>query len=242
MEQKHIFALVALIVIIAIALYTTFKKKEKQAAAQPPYSFFSGLLPLSNEGHAPFHASGYGDSISVPSRLGDVLANKLGVGFWYDNLAIAGTRLFQWLSPGGVAGPSFSLLTMKDQLTQDKSAVIFHRYGMNDALFQTDFAYFKLGLIQFVQTCRELNKIPVLVALTQFSSTNPDWIYRRRVINNIIYEVACTQVTHYIDVELVAFDPAIDTPDQLHPSDAYYARLDDFIATQAIAKNIFQPA
>jgi len=237
LDNKQYFALAALMTILAIAIYYGFKRKQKSGI--PAYNFYTGLLARSNEGHAPFSVSVYGDSISVPSQLGAVLQLKLGVAFAFQNFAVAGTRLTQWLL--AIPGMGFNLLPIKEQIAADSSSVLVCRYGINDALQNADLNLFKQMLITFVETTRDRNKIPVLVGLTKMSSPQPDAQMKRAIFNNAIYEIACRYVVHFIDLDVVAFDPQMDTPDFLHPSAQYYERIDDHLANQLIERHIFIP-
>lgn len=216
--------LAVLVILIAGLIY--WKKN------QPTFTPYSGPMPQSNEKAVSKSLSGYGDSISVKSRLGELMPY-----IWFKNWAVAGTCLTDLLSPIVVNNVEL-VRPFEQQLPDDSASVVLMRYGRNDAAFSRSLPIFKAMLLGFVQLARELGKVPVLCSLTNENFTDKKAKQRWLAYNNAILEVAGSQATHFIDITKVPFAP-YELPDNVHPDDAYNARVDDAIVKYFTDNKIF---
>lgn len=150
------------------------------------------------------------------------------------NNAVAGTLLTQ------VAA------TVMAQVAASDANIVICRYGINDAIFGGDPNAFAVALNQFIATARNAGKVPVLTTLTLFSGGFPGFtavmIYAWQEINSRIIIAAQTYGVNLINIRdgvpAAVFPGPGDTPDGLHPNQAYYDRIDDYIAQQLVAQGL----
>lgn len=175
----------------------------------------------------------FGDSITAASNLGARLPQAI-----VDNKAVGGTQL------GQVAA------TVMAQLAASDADIAICRYGINDAIFAGNQQLFANALVDFVNTARAHGKIPVFTTLTLFSGGFPGFsgntILAWQAINSIIIQGAANLAVPLINVRdnvyAVVFPPPGDTPDGLHPNQAYYDRLDDYIAQWLVSQGLVPAA
>lgn len=171
----------------------------------------------------------WGDSITAASNLGPRVTPHP-----VQNNAVAGTMLTQVVA------------TVLAQVQASSANIAICRYGVNDAIFGANPDAFSVALNQFIATARNSGKTPVLTTLTLFSGGFPGFtaamIYAWQEINNRIITAAQTYGVNLINIRdgvpAAVFPPPGDTPDGLHPNQAYYDRIDDYIAQQLTAQGL----
>ena len=197
-----------------------------------PFTPYNGPMPQSNEKAVGKSLSLYGDSISVKSRLGDLMPY-----IWFKNWAVAGTCLTDLLSP--IVVDNVELVRPFDQqLPDDSASVLLMRYGRNDAAFSRSLPIFKAMLTGFVLLARELGKVPVLCSLTNENFTDRKAKLRWLAYNDTILTVAGTTGTHFIDLTAVPY-VASELPDNVHPDAASRLRCDEAIVKYFTDRKIF---
>lgn len=214
--SPHLPWLLVAATIIAILGFVYWKKH------QQTFTPYAGPRPQSNEKAVSKSLSQYGDSISVPSRLGELMPY-----IWFKNWAVAGTCLTDLLNPIVVNNVEL-VRPLEQQIPDDSASVLLMRYGRNDAAFSRSLPVFKAMLLGFVQLSREMGKVPVLCSLTNENFTDKKAKQRWLAYNNTILEIAGTTGTHFIDLSVVPY-ASYELPDNVHPDAAYNARLDTAI-------------
>lgn len=213
MHPAYIEILLVVIAALSILLIWNWRSKASTGPVGPLTSQLPQPIPT-ERAKVP-GVSLYGDSISVTSELGQSIPG-------FTNKAIAGSCLTD------LTTAYFGLLPWLDEIRSNPAGVIISNYGRNDAAFGRATSMVYAMLQAFVNTAREMGKVPVLCSLTAEFYHSSELRDKAAAVDGVIYAVANQMNVHYIDMHAVEADEA-DTIDGVHPTTGYRLRLDEHI-------------